>query len=138
MTEPRQLVGGVPRPWHGAWMRRRRFMAWWADAWVVGVVCLAQVGLLWTAGADLIAIIAPALFLAAFVTLKAEARLEHRRGFYRGVAVATRRMSQAGQGTTPNIAEHALAHGDRERVPEPWHELDPLVARGTAEGGAAS
>lgn len=102
----------------------RRLWIWWAEACVVGAVCLVQVGVLWATGDTILAILAPALWWAAFVVLKFEARLEFRRGWRYGYESSTRTFLQIRQGRTPDVAVRAAVRGG-DPTPEPWHTHVP-------------
>ncbi|KQR17260.1 hypothetical protein [Cellulomonas sp. Leaf334] len=131
MTEANE--GG---PSLGGSSNARRAWIWWGEAWVLGVVCLLQVGVLWSTGDALLAIIAPALWLMAFVILKCEARLEFRRGWRYGYESATRTFIQVRQGQTPDVTVRAAFRGG-DPTPEPWEQHIPPGSAGLVRGDSS-
>ncbi|KQS98721.1 hypothetical protein [Cellulomonas sp. Leaf395] len=136
-SEPDTMAtDGGSRARDGSWAIRRRFLVWWADVGIVAAVCLAQLARLWQTGSDFLTVIAPGLWLAAFVVLKVMGLLEFRRGWFRGIADA-RRMSPGTQGGASGIDPRA-AVADEACPPWPWDESVNLHDHGIRTGGAAS
>jgi hypothetical protein len=136
--EPREVATVVDhrRTSRGSWSGRRRFLRWWADAGIVAAVCLAQLARLWQTGADFLTVIAPGLWLAAFVVVKFASRLEFHRGWYRGVA-DSQQIGQSSKEAGPNC-DLLEAIDDGDRTPEPWHAPGTVHGKRAKYGGSAS